>query len=351
MQPPEFFMQRCLQLASLGQGNVAPNPLVGCVIVHNGNSIGEGYHQAFGQAHAEVNAMNSVADHSLLSESTLYVNLEPCNHHGKTPPCVGLLLEKGIKKVVIAQQDPNPLVAGQGITLLKNAGVDVKVGILEKEAKELNKQFNVFHEKKRPYVTLKWAETADGFIAPIASDIDYFKKKNISGPLTNRWVHKLRAGHQAILVGATTARLDNPQLNVRHSIGQNPLRIVLDPQLRLPHNLHLFDGSSHTLLIHDLNLKAQQSMHPNIDYAELSYNENFTSQLLDLLFIKNIQSLLVEGGKMVLETFLSTGSCEEIIRIISSKKLINGVEAPRMNTSIYSRLSILDEEVLIYKIP
>ncbi len=349
MHSHEFFMQRCLQLAALGHGHVAPNPLVGCVIVHDEDIIGEGYHQAFGQAHAEINAINTVADQTILAESTLYVNLEPCSHHGKTPPCVDFILDKGIKKVVIAQQDPNPLVAGKGIQLLKEVGVMVDVGILQKEAREMNRHFTIFHEKKRPYITLKWAESSDGFIAPVATDPEYLNKKKISNPLTNRWVHKLRAGHQAILVGANTAMLDNPQLNLRHWLGLNPLRIVVDPQLRLPSHLHLLDGGTPTLVIHDLKVNAPQSMHPNIEYAGLDLNTNLIGQLLDLLFAKGIQSLLVEGGKMVLHSFLSTASWDEVFRIVSPTTMHRGITVPRMNTAADSSFHILEDEILIYK--
>ena len=235
-------MRRALELAENGRGQVSPNPLVGCVIEHHGKIIGEGWHQKYGEAHAEVNAVNSVKDKSLLKEACVYVSLEPCAHFGKTPPCADLLVENQVKKVVICNTDPNPLVAGKGIVKLREAGIEVETGILEKEGLELNKRFFHYLEKKRPYIILKWAETADGFIAR-----KNFDSKWISNTLSRKLVHKWRTEEDAILVGTNTALYDNPQLNARDWTGNNPVRIVIDRHLKLPADLHLFDEQIPTI--------------------------------------------------------------------------------------------------------
>jgi diaminohydroxyphosphoribosylaminopyrimidine deaminase / 5-amino-6-(5-phosphoribosylamino)uracil reductase len=237
-----LFMQRALDLAALGRGTVSPNPMVGCVIVHQNKIIGEGYHQQYGGAHAEPNAINSVRDKDLLSQSTLYVTLEPCAHWGKTPPCANLLIEMKVRKVVIATKDANPEVGGKGIYLLKEAGIEVITGVLEDQARELNKRFFTSMEKQRPYVILKWAQTRDGFIAR-----ENFDSKWISNSYSRQLVHKWRSEEDAIMVGTQTARYDNPMLNVRDWTGRNPLRIVLDRHMSLKSELHLFDGSQPTL--------------------------------------------------------------------------------------------------------
>jgi diaminohydroxyphosphoribosylaminopyrimidine deaminase/5-amino-6-(5-phosphoribosylamino)uracil reductase len=246
----EKYMLRCLELAKDGFGNVAPNPMVGCVIVCEGKIIGEGYHQEYGKAHAEVNAIHSVRDKSLLQKSTLYVNLEPCAHFGKTPPCANLIVEHNIPRVVIGCVDSYSEVSGKGIEKLRNAGIEVTVGILENESLELNKRFFTFHNKKRPYVILKWAETQDGFIdvdRPLDKSRDTTADNWITSPLSKQLVHKWRSEEAAIMVGTTTVLNDNPQLNVREWKGKNPTRIVIDLQDRLPQTLHVFDKSIPTV--------------------------------------------------------------------------------------------------------
>ncbi|MDR2473665.1 MAG: bifunctional diaminohydroxyphosphoribosylaminopyrimidine deaminase/5-amino-6-(5-phosphoribosylamino)uracil reductase RibD, partial [Tannerella sp.] len=242
------FIQRCLELASHGAGNVAPNPMVGAVIVHNGLIIGEGFHRRYGEAHAEVNAIASVKDESLLKESTLYVNLEPCSHYGKTPPCAQLIIEKQIPRVVIACEDPFEAVAGRGVKMLREAGIEVVTGVMESEAKALNKYFITAHTKRRPYIILKWAESADGFVDKIRNDRSEPPVK-LSSTLTRMLVHKLRSDVQAIMVGTNTAILDNPSLKVSHWVGKSPVRIVFDRYGRIPHDSKLFDGTAETIVI------------------------------------------------------------------------------------------------------
>ncbi|HKZ37838.1 MAG TPA: bifunctional diaminohydroxyphosphoribosylaminopyrimidine deaminase/5-amino-6-(5-phosphoribosylamino)uracil reductase RibD, partial [Chryseolinea sp.] len=238
----EFFMLRAMELALLGSGLVSPNPLVGCVITYEGKIIGEGWHKKYGEPHAEVNAVNSVPDKRTLRESTVYVTLEPCAHFGKTPPCADLLIEHQIKKVVVANLDSNPLVAGEGIRKLRSSGIEVITGVLDKKGRALNKRFFTIMEKQRPYIILKWAETADGFVAR-----KNFDSKWISDEYSRQLVHKWRAEEDAVLVGMRTAQLDNPELNVRNWSGRNPIRIVIDRFLKLNEKIHLFDGSQKTI--------------------------------------------------------------------------------------------------------
>ena len=245
MTQDEKYIRRCIQLAQNGLCTTAPNPMVGAVIVYNDRIIGEGYHIRSGEGHAEVNAIRSVKDESLLSKATIYVSLEPCSHYGKTPPCADLIISKRIPRVVIGCVDPFPLVAGRGIRKLQEAGISVTVGVLEQECKELIRRFTTYNLKKRPYITLKWAESADGFIDIIRQD---GKPVILSTPLTALHAHKLRAENQAILVGRKTALLDNPSLSTRHWYGRHPLRLVIDKDLSLPSGLHLFDGSLPTVV-------------------------------------------------------------------------------------------------------
>ena len=257
---PSLFMQRALDLAERGKGTVRPNPLVGCVLVHEGNIIGEGYHEQYGGPHAEVNAIASVTDPNLLTDATAYVSLEPCSHWGKTPPCANLLVEKGIKSVVVATLDPNPLVAGKGVKLLEEAGISVQVGLLEQEARWQNRRFFCQQEKHRPYLILKWAQTQDGFIAR-----ENFDSKWISGTQSRQLVHQWRAEEQAILVGKNTALHDNPRLNVRDWTGSDPIRVVLDSKLELPAELHLFDQKIPTLCYNTLKSETL----PNLEWVKL----------------------------------------------------------------------------------
>ncbi len=322
-------MKRTLELAQLGAGKVSPNPMVGCVIVHNDKIIGEGWHQKFGEAHAEVNAINSVADKSLLRNATVYVNLEPCSHFGKTPPCADLLIEHKVKEVVIGMPDPFEKVAGRGMQKLKDAGITVKTGILEDECKELNKRFITFHTKKRPYVILKWAQTADGFISPNRAEMseeEFNEKRHITGRTVQRLVHKWRGEEDAIFVGTNTILTDNPHLNTREWKGKNPLRIVLDSNLRLPANSNVFDRKQPTLLF---TFKKETSD----NYPEtivLNEQQPIVEQILNELYKRNILSLIVEGGTTTLKYFIEANLWDEAQIFTTPSILKNGIEAAKI---------------------
>lgn len=317
-------MMRCLELARLGAGSVAPNPMVGCVIVCHGKIIGEGFHQKHGEAHAEVNAVNAVAHAELLKESTLYVSLEPCAHHGLTPPCSDLITEKQIPRVVIGTVDPFSEVSGKGIEKLRRAGIEVEVGMLEEKCRELNKRFFTFHEKKRPYIILKWAQTCDGFIDIDRGREDFGEPTWITGDLALRLVHKIRSEEGAILVGTNTAEKDNPSLTVRHWAGKNPLRAVIDKNLRLPKNLNLFDGTSKALVF---NLEKEEETDATA-WVKIPFGENSISQLLNELHRRKVLSVIVEGGKQLLQSFIDAGLWDEAHVFTGNKFFQSGIRAP-----------------------
>lgn len=321
MTKDEKYIRRCIQLARNGMRNAAPNPMVGAVIVHNDRIIGEGYHARCGEGHAEVNAIRSVKDESLLQESTIYVSLEPCSHYGKTPPCADLIIRKGIPRVVVGCVDPFSLVSGRGIQKLKDAGIDVKVGVLEAECRQLIKRFVTFNTQQRPYITLKWAESADGFI-----DINREGGQPIvlSTPITSMYVHKQRAEHHAILVGRKTALLDNPSLTTRNWYGKNPVRLVIDKELTLPTSLKLFDGSAPTWVFTAQD-KASTSQ---VTYFKLDFSRSILPQILQKLYENKLQALLVEGGSQLLQSFIDEGLWDEIYTEHSAKVLENGVKGP-----------------------
>lgn len=336
----ELFMRRALELAELGRGSVSPNPLVGSIVVHNSKIIGEGWHQKFGEAHAEVNAINAVKDKSLLTESTVYVNLEPCSHSGKTPPCADMLISHRVKKVVIANLDSNPLVSGEGVRKLRSAGIEVISGILDKAGHELNKRFFTYMEKQRPYIVLKWAETANGFIAR-----ENYDSKWISNEFSRQLTHKWRAEEDAILVGAKTAAHDNPQLNVRDWSGRDPIRVVIDRFLKLDHKLHLFDKKQKTILYNVL----KHEEHPNLILARAEENE-FIENVVKDLYKRNIQSILVEGGALTLNLFIERGLWDEA-RIFQSPRLYEkGVSAPSLRGKLHESHQIHSDSLkIIYK--
>lgn len=321
MTKDEKYIRRCIQLARNGMCNAAPNPMVGAVIVHNDRIIGEGYHARCGEGHAEVNAIRSVKDESLLQESTIYVSLEPCSHYGKTPPCADLIIRKGIPRVVVGCVDPFSLVSGRGIQKLKDAGIDVKVGVLEAECRQLIKRFVTFNTQQRPYITLKWAESADGFI-----DINREEGQPVvlSTPITSMYVHKQRAEHHAILVGRRTALLDNPSLTTRNWYGKNPVRLVIDKELTLPTSLKLFDGSAPTWIFTAQD-KASTSQ---VIYFKLDFSRSILPQILQKLYENKLQALLVEGGSQLLQSFIDEGLWDEIYTEHSAKVLENGVKEP-----------------------
>jgi diaminohydroxyphosphoribosylaminopyrimidine deaminase/5-amino-6-(5-phosphoribosylamino)uracil reductase len=322
----ETFMARALQLAKMGLGNVAPNPLVGCVIVHpEFGIIGEGYHQKYGGPHAEVHAIHAVTDTELLRKSSLYVTLEPCNHFGKTPPCADLVIKMGIPKVFVCNLDPNPLVAGKGIQKLKQAGIEVETGILEKEGLALNRFFFHFHTNKKPFITLKWAQTSDGFIA--RSD---GSSKWISGPESRQVVHKWRAEHQAIWVGKNTLRIDNPSLTVRDWKGLNPIRIVLDPKLELPTDLQVFTDDSAPTWIFNQVLEKEEG---HLKFFLLDPKKDVIESILSHLSSNNIQSLFVEGGSTLINSLIETGHWNEALVFTGAATFETGIPAPELKNA------------------
>jgi diaminohydroxyphosphoribosylaminopyrimidine deaminase/5-amino-6-(5-phosphoribosylamino)uracil reductase len=325
MTRDEQFMHRCIQLAKLGLGSVAPNPLVGCVVAHKGEIIGEGYHQAFGEHHAEVNAINSVKEKSLLKHSTLYVSLEPCAHKGKTPACTGIIKKYGIPRVVIGSTDPNSLVNGKGIDLLQKNGVKVDTGILETACLELNKHFFTFHTKRRPYVFLKWAQTSNG-------KLDEGLKNGfvtaISSPESLPQVHKWRDEYQSILVGFNTVMNDNPSLTVRAVKGTNPVRIVLDPQLQIPKSKKVFDQESDTIVINKLD----ETQVDGKQYKKVQTIE--ARSILDCLYRSNINSVMIEGGAKTLSLFIESGLWDEACVIVNDKEFEAGTPGPDMKHRI-----------------
>lgn len=321
-------MRRCLNLAEKGFGHVAPNPMVGAVIVCNDQIIGEGYHQQFGGPHAEVNAIASVQDESLLPNSTLYVSLEPCCHYGKTPPCADLIIEKRIPHVVVCNRDPFPSVNGKGIEKLIMAGVKVEVGLLASEGKWLNRRFFTFHEKKRPYILLKWAQSADGFMDKIRMKADEDPLR-ISSPDSIAAMHRFRAGESAIMVGPNTAIMDNPSLTVRYAPGNQPLRILLDRDLNVPASAHLLDGSVPTLVI---TSKEDIPHRPNVCYVYCDFLGDGSLNLnafYELLYRHNVESIIIEGGRLLLQSFLDKGQWDEL-RVETNRSLFvrHGVKAP-----------------------
>lgn len=337
---PSFYMQRALELAALGIGKVSPNPMVGCVVVHDNSIIGEGYHKAYGGLHAEANALESIQDKSLLKESTVFVTLEPCAHFGKTPPCADLLIQNQVKSLIIATADANPLVGGKGIERLKAAGIAVETGLLENESRKLNKRFFTFMERKRPYVILKWAETADGFIAR-----GNFDSKWISSDYSRRLVHKWRTEEDAILVGANTAHYDNPQLTARDWPGKNPMRLVIDRNLRLSSALYLFDHSTSTIC-YNLLRNAEEE---NLLFVKLE-QDFFLQQLLQDLYHRKTLSVLVEGGASVLNAFLEQELWDEVRIFKADSTFGTGIEAPIVKGKMINEEKLPEGDSLwIYK--
>ena len=313
MNPPELYVYRCLELARLGAGDVAPNPMVGAVLVFEDRIIGEGYHMKYGQAHAEVNCIAAVKDEdrALIPQSTIYVSLEPCAHFGKTPPCADLIIREGIPRVVVGCRDPFPLVDGKGIEKMRAAGISVEVGVLEKECMELNRRFFTFNTQHRPYIVLKWAQSMDGKMGGRAGERVF-----ISNEYTNRLVHKWRSEEAAILVGTNTALLDDPALTVRLWNGPDPIRLVIDKDLSLPVSLRLFDGQVRTVVF---NLEKHEEQ-GNLQYYQLSEDSSLVHQLVVALHQLKIQSVLVEGGAALLQSFIDEGYWDEA-RIITNETL------------------------------
>ena len=344
MNNHEDYIARCIELAKNGFGTTYPNPMVGSVIVYNGEIIGEGWHQKAGEPHAEVNAIRSVKDPSLLDKATIYVSLEPCSHFGKTPPCCDLIIKNKIPNVVIGTVDSNIKVAGNGIKRLQEAGANVIVGVLEKECYELNQRFFTFHEKKRPYIILKWAETQDGFIAPLQ------KEEQMPVWITNlnsrQLVHKWRTEEQAILVGTQTVIDDNPQLNARDWEGNNPIRVVIDQNHRIPKTAHVFDNQIKTIVFS--NKKSTPSL-KNTIFEVIDFQQNIAQQIADKLFQHQIQSVIIEGGAQTLQTFIDANLWDEARVFIGNCTFEKGVKAPILNTTPFKQEKIGTDELLIIR--
>jgi diaminohydroxyphosphoribosylaminopyrimidine deaminase / 5-amino-6-(5-phosphoribosylamino)uracil reductase len=337
----EFFMQRALDLAVLGHGNVSPNPMVGCVIVHDNKIIGEGWHRKYGEAHAEVNAVQAVAHKTLLKASTVYVSLEPCSHFGKTPPCADMLIRENVKKVVVANLDSNPLVAGEGIRKLRAAGIEVVTGVLQNEGRVLNKRFFTFMEHQRPYIILKWAETADGFVAR-----SNFDSKWISHALSRQLVHRWRTEEDAVLVGSRTAQHDNPRLNVRDWTGRDPVRVFIDRTLQLDNKLNLFDGSQRTICYNLL----KDGEHDHVVFVKLE-EEGFLQHMVSDLYRQRIQSLIVEGGAHTLQAFIDAGLWDEARVFYAPLTFGGGIAAPRFRGRLHGQRSIRTDVLKVYYPP
>lgn len=323
---------------------MAPNPMVGCVITHNGHIIGEGYHQQFGQSHAEVMAINSVEDQSLLSESTLYVNLEPCAHHGKTPPCADLIIEKKFKKVVVSNLDPYEEVAGKGLQRIRDAGIEIDFEVLEKEGRWLNRRFFTHHEKKRPYIILKWAQTNDGFLDYNRSEGDGSEALKISGEEMNRLVHRWRSEESGILIGKNTAALDNPSLTTRLWPGKDPLRLVIDPRLELSQSLNLFQDGKPLWVFNAL----KEYCEGEVCYVRISDAKNFPLEISSHLAQNNIQSMIIEGGSNTLNRFVSSNLWDEARIITSPMRIGSGIPTPEVTGNIFSSEMIGEDLLQVY---
>jgi len=328
-----IFIRRCIELAAKAEGLTYPNPLVGSVIVHDGKIVGEGYHLKAGYPHAEVNAVKSVVDKSILKFSTLYVSLEPCSHFGRTPPCTDLIIENSIPRVVIGTIDTSSKVSGQGIKRLTDAGVEVKTGILEEDCRRLNRRFFTFNEKRRPYITLKWAQSADGYIDILRSEDHQTIPTWISGKPERVLVHKWRATEQAILVGAGTIRADDPKLNVREWKGKNPVKIILSNSGNIPGESSVYKLNDPVILFtHNINASAASGQK-----VILNDKESSSHQICEYLFRENIQSLFIEGGAEVLNHFISTGLWDEARIFIGKRNFKEGVKAPHLPGRLLSR--------------
>jgi len=358
----ETYIKRCLQIANNGLGTTRPNPMVGAVIVHKNHIISEGFTDPYGSAHAEVNAINGVKDKSILNESTIYVTLEPCSHYGKTPPCSDLIIKSKIPKVVIGCIDDNPQVAGRGIKKLRDAGVEVIVGVLENECKTHHKRFFTFYNKKRPYIVLKWAETKNGFIAPTSKDKQ--KPVWITNSYSRQLVHRWRAEEQAILVGTNTVMEDNPNLTVRDWTGENPIRVVLDRKLKLQHGYHVTNNDADTIfivgkidsldieknkedgwLINPVNSELSDGMFKKINWDAKEY---IAEQVCEELYKLNVTSIIIEGGAKTIQTFINEDLWDEARVFTGNVEFNDGIKAPVLNGKMISKSKILNDTLRIY---
>lgn len=352
MKIHEKYIKRCIEIAKNGLGSTAPNPMVGCVIVHNEIIIGEGFTSSYGSNHAEINALNSVKDKSLLNKSTLYVTLEPCSHFGKTPPCADAIVKHQIPKVIIGTMDTHDKVSGKGVEKLKASGCEVIVGVLEAECKAHHKRFFTFHNKKRPYIILKWAQTVDGFIAPETKTEQ--KPVWITNEISRQLVHKWRAEEQAILVGTNTILQDNPSLTVRDWTGKNPVRVVLDKDLKLSEKLQVFNDDAETIVIcdkkHSTRIKFIEGTTAlwNLGFLDWSLKDNIASQICSILHGQFINSIIIEGGTQTLQTFIDENLWDEA-RVFTGKVNFNeGVKAPMISGTLNSEEKIREDILNIY---
>lgn len=338
-------MHRCIQLAKNGLGTTYPNPLVGSVVVYQDQIIGEGWHYKAGLPHAEVNAIRSVQDKTRLKEATIYVNLEPCSHIGKTPPCSDLIIQSGIKNVVIGNLDSNPQVAGRGIKKLIDAGCTVTTGILEAECAALNKRFFTFHQKKRPFILLKWAQTRDGFIAPTSERRKEAKPVWITNTYSRQVVHKMRGQEMAILVGTNTAQQDNPSLTTRSWAGNNPTRIVIDRKLKLDKELSIFNTEAETIVITE---EIENSTN-HLQYETIDFSGEIASQICDVLYKNNIQSVIIEGGSKTLQTFIDENLWDEAFIFSGPVNFGDGISAPALKGRFIFEEFIRSDSLYLYK--
>jgi diaminohydroxyphosphoribosylaminopyrimidine deaminase/5-amino-6-(5-phosphoribosylamino)uracil reductase len=329
-------MRRCIELATLGAGNVAPNPMVGAVLVHNGQIIGEGYHKAYGGPHAEVNCIASVTEKNkhLIPDASIYVSLEPCAHYGKTPPCADLIIREKIKKVYVGTRDPFVEVNGKGIEKLSAAGIEVTSGILETECKDLNKRFFTFHTKHRPYIILKWAQTADHKIGNAGNN-----RLIITNEFTDRIVHRWRSEEAGIMAGTNTVMLDDPQLTNRLWHGHSPVRVIVDMDLRLPSSLHVFDGSVKTIVFNAL----KHEENDNLFFYQVTRDVNLVHQVVNGLYQMKILSVMIEGGARLIQSFIDEGVWDEA-RVITNSKLIS--KEPAIASPILTDSRLVDEEMI-----
>lgn len=341
----EKYIKRCIQLAKNGLGTTYSNPLVGSVIVYNNTIIGEGWHYQSGKPHAEVNAIASVKDHSLLKDATIYVSLEPCSHFGKTPPCSDLIIEKGIRKVVIGTIDTFAKVSGAGIQNLMNAGCDVIVGVLESKCLALNKRFFTFHNKKRPYIILKWAETTDGYIAPVSTN----KREPvwITNSYSRQIVHKWRAEEQAILVGSQTVIQDNPKLTIRDWAGQHPTRIVIDRSGKILKDSAVLDQSVKTIVITSEKFKKENSN--TLIYEVVDSQENLAKEICNILYKHNIQSAIIEGGSYTIQSFIDKNLWDEARVFKGNTTFGTGIKAPTHKGNLISEQKIMTDTLKTYQ--
>lgn len=343
----EKYIKRCIELAKNGLGKTYPNPLVGSVIVLNDTIIGEGWHRKAGEPHAEVNAINSVKNKSQLKNATIYVSLEPCSHYGKTPPCANLIVANGIKNVVIGSIDTNSKVSGRGVAHLENNDCNVIVGVLENECAALNKRFFTFHNKKRPFVLLKWAETTDGFMDRLRNSTSENSPNWISNKYSQQEVHKMRAVEQAVLVGTNTALNDNPSLTVRSWEGSNPVRILLDRELKVPFRYNLFNGNVKTIVLTEK--KHTSNSLKNVVFEALSFNKNVPKQICEVLYKHEIQSVIIEGGAQTLQSFIDANLWDEASVFVGNTLFKEGLKAPKIKKAPIKIKKISTDTLRIYK--